>query len=145
MLKPATLANVSNRLTGKEYDLVAFDPRYVLVAGGQDRFRIHTNNTSGTVNTIPFTCYNDSLEASDYLNGQQMAGNSSNVAVGHLWARGTIDSRSCAANARKTGELIGTAFTARDLMSVAEALEEDGMLRYWGKLVWPDYGETPKH
>lgn len=34
---------------------------------------------------------------------------------------------------RKRGELIGTAFTARDMMRVLDALGEDGLLRYWGE------------
>lgn len=35
------------------------------------------------------------------------------------------------------GGLIGTAFVARDLMSVVDALGEDGMLRFWGERWWP--------
>lgn len=32
----------------------------------------------------------------------------------------------------RTGDFIGTAFTARDIMRIVDALDEDGMLRYWG-------------
>jgi hypothetical protein len=28
--------------------------------------------------------------------------------------------------------MLGTAFQARDLMQLVDALQEDGMLRYWG-------------
>jgi hypothetical protein len=62
-----------------------------------------------------------------------MLGNSSDVALGRLWARGAIDADICFKKANETGRLIGTAFVARDLISVVDALEEDGMSRYWGE------------
>lgn len=58
--------------------------------------------------------------------------NSSDVTLGRLWARGEIDAHLCLENANETGQLISTAFVARDLISIVDALEEDGMLRYWG-------------
>ena len=60
-------------------------------------------------------------------------GNASEVQIGRQWARGAIDARLCKARAAKTGSLLSTAFVARDLMRVAEALEDDGLLRYWGE------------
>ena len=65
--------------------------------------------------------------------------NSSDVSLGTLWARGTIVSQECFDNANlgEGGSLISTAFVARDLMSVVDALGEDGMLRYWGELFNP--------
>lgn len=33
---------------------------------------------------------------------------------------------------RNLGELIGTAFTARDVLAVSEAVNPDGLIRYWG-------------
>lgn len=33
---------------------------------------------------------------------------------------------------RLSGELVGTAFVARDINAVFEALHEDGLIRYWG-------------
>jgi hypothetical protein len=33
----------------------------------------------------------------------------------------------------KTGSLIGRAFVARDMMQIVDALDEDGLLRYWGE------------
>lgn len=55
------------------------------------------------------------------------------AALGRLWARGAVNAKICYENGNKTGGLLGTAFVARDLMSVVDALDEDGMLRYWGK------------
>jgi len=60
--------------------------------------------------------------------------NSSDVALGRLWARGAINADLCFQQSKATGNLTGTAFVARDLISVVDALDEDGMLRYWGKL-----------
>lgn len=59
--------------------------------------------------------------------------NASDVSLGTLWARGSIISQECFRNSNETGSLISTAFVARDLMSVVDALGEDGMLRYWGE------------
>lgn len=55
------------------------------------------------------------------------------VGLGRFWARSTILADQCGRRQNRTGELIGTAFTARDMASVADALDEDGQLRYWGE------------
>lgn len=60
------------------------------------------------------------------------ASNASNVALGQAWVATTTYALSCAENARDVGELIGTAYTARDMMQIVDALGEDGMLRYYG-------------
>lgn len=77
--------------------------------------------------------------------------------LGKLWARGKINAQSCANMQSKNGQLIGTAFTARDIKTVANMLDSDGKIRYWGKfrrsvhsaacikkvprvLVWHDFG-----
>lgn len=51
------------------------------------------------------------------------------------WARGAIDANICKeeGNADEIGEFIGTAFVARDILRVAEAISEDGLIRYWGE------------
>jgi len=50
------------------------------------------------------------------------------------WERASVGANICrkSGNGNETGELVGTAFVARDIMRVAEAVEEDGLLRYWG-------------
>jgi pimeloyl-ACP methyl ester carboxylesterase len=50
------------------------------------------------------------------------------------WERGAIDANICKedGNADEIGEFIGTAFVARDILRVAEAISEDGLIRYWG-------------
>jgi pimeloyl-ACP methyl ester carboxylesterase len=39
---------------------------------------------------------------------------------------------SCFESQNETGRFIGTAFTARDMLAIVDALEEDGKLWYWG-------------
>ena len=55
--------------------------------------------------------------------------------LGRIWAGFGQIASDCAQNedAQKKGELIGTAFTARDLMQIVDAVEEDGLLRYFGE------------
>ncbi|RYP62594.1 hypothetical protein DL771_009673 [Monosporascus sp. 5C6A] len=106
------LAPILQALTGGSHDLVAFDPR-------------------GTGNTIPFWCYENDAEMI-WAAHEVQPSNSSEVMLGRQWARAAIDAHMCFERAAETGSLISTAFVARDLMSVAEALEEDGLLRYWG-------------
>lgn len=86
---------------------------------------------SGTGNTIPFSCVNSHDEAVA-LSSELIFSNSSDVALGRLWSRGTVNANICYEKANNIGGLIGTAFVARDLMSVVDALDEDGKLRYWG-------------
>lgn len=56
----------------------------------------------------------------------------SDAAMGELWANTGAWGNICEAN-DDIGEYVGTAFVARDLMQVVDALDEDGKLRYWGK------------
>jgi hypothetical protein len=100
-------------LTGGQYDLVIFDTR-------------------GTADTIPFSCYDDPAEEfQSFLN--MVPSNESDSSVGELWARAAADAEACLEHSAKNGSVLTTAFVARDLMSVVDALEEDGLLRYWGE------------
>lgn len=106
----------STVFTGGHHDLIAIDPR-------------------GTANTLTFKCYaNDTERASSGGVSNACIANSSDVALGAMWVTGKIFADDCYENrdSRKNGELIGTAFTARDMMQVVDALDEDGLLRYWG-------------
>ncbi|KAH7161232.1 TAP-like protein-domain-containing protein [Dactylonectria macrodidyma] len=100
--------------TGGYHDLVTFVPR-------------------GTGDTLPFSCYATAEErALAALVNPFLSGNSSDVALGKISAEAQIFSQTCYHAQNKTGQLIGTAFVARDMMQIVDALEEDGMLRYWG-------------
>ncbi|KAI0114283.1 alpha/beta-hydrolase [Hypoxylon sp. NC0597] len=99
--------------TGRQFDLVTFDPR----------------GTSGS--RIPMSCIDNLFDAwSFYL--YRTPTNSSEVDLGDKWARGAMLAEACLKTQNKTGSVISSAFVARDMMSVVDALGEDGMLRYWG-------------
>jgi hypothetical protein len=95
----------------------------------------------GTGNTIPFSCTDNDVDLNNILNGL-ILGNSSDVALGRLWTQGAINSELCFQKSNATGSFIGTAFVARDLISVVDALDGDGMLRYWGKQRLWDHNNT---
>jgi pimeloyl-ACP methyl ester carboxylesterase len=63
---------------------------------------------------------------------QTALSNQSDVAAGATWAVATLDAQVCLESEADTGRFLGTAYVARDLIRVVDALEEDGMLRYWG-------------
>jgi hypothetical protein len=69
---------------------------------------------------------------------EMRSGNDSDTALRRLWERGRVDGRICQqqGNGNTTAEFIGTAFVARDMMRVAEAVDSDGLLRYWGTSVF---------
>ena len=54
------------------------------------------------------------------------------------WPRYAAYAKNCSMALAETGEYYGTAFVARDMLRIAEALEDDGMLRYLGKTHPPD-------
>ena len=55
------------------------------------------------------------------------------MALGKLWATTQVAADACLAARNETGALVGTAFVARDMMRIVDALGEDGLLRYWGE------------
>ncbi|KAM0814410.1 putative TAP-like protein-domain-containing protein [Seiridium cardinale] len=100
--------------TGGYHDLIAFDPR-------------------GTANALGYSCFENDVERA-LVSAQYplVAGDASEFELGTLWANSKILANYCEARTQNISELIGTAFVARDLMQVVDALGEDGLLRYWG-------------
>ncbi|RAO72438.1 uncharacterized protein BHQ10_008450 [Talaromyces amestolkiae] len=110
----AGYATLLQALSGGVYNLISFDPR------------------GTSTSNMPFTCYDSEYELEKFADAQTAPDANDTAALGQLWARGTIDANTCAQKHNVTGTLIGTAFTARDVMSIAESVGEDGLLRYWG-------------
>lgn len=54
---------------------------------------------------------------------------------GRLWAASKVLVDRCERTEADIAPFIGTAAVARDLISVVDALDEDGMLRYWGRTI----------
>lgn len=48
------------------------------------------------------------------------------------WNGSTYFSERCATTQADNGRFLSTAFVARDMLQIVDALEEDGLLRYWG-------------
>lgn len=97
-------------MTGGQHDLISWDPR-------------------GTGQTLRFQCFEPEELGQTFAVGVPDA---SDVAAGIQWAEATILAEACGARLNETGDLVGMAFTARDMMQIVDALDEDGMLRYWG-------------
>ncbi|KAK5634727.1 hypothetical protein RRF57_010440 [Xylaria bambusicola] len=120
----AGLGDMLQAVTGGEHDLIAWDPR-------------------GTAQTLTFSCFANATERAAIFQ-QFSLGNASDVARGVIWAGAKNGADACANHpeAQKRGPLIGTAFTARDAMQIVDAVEEDGLLRYWGLSYGTDLGAT---
>lgn len=84
---------------------------------------------------MTFSCYESDEERTAARTALSLtgSGNASNAAVGRTWALSSTFVDLCHDRAKEEGGLINTAFAARDLMQIVDALGEDGMLRYWGK------------
>lgn len=83
-------------LSGGSYDLIAF-------------------NTRGTGQTLPFSCF-ESDQARKVASALTPIGaGGSNTALEELWAAKVALAQLCFGVSNKTGDLIGTAFTARDM------------------------------
>lgn len=70
-----------------------------------------------------------------YLNRYSAFTNSSDTALGENWSSNGMIAEMCGLKIKHFGAFLGTSFVARDLMRVVDALGEDGMLRFWGKLI----------
>ena len=102
-------------LSGGEYNIVGMDPR-------------------GVSAELPFVC-----TKSEYASAQvsstivDMGASERDFMTG--WAWGTQVAGICQyqGNGNETAEYIGTAATARDMARIAEVIDEDGLIRYWGE------------
>ncbi|KAI2616922.1 TAP-like protein-domain-containing protein [Hypomontagnella submonticulosa] len=115
-------AELMGPTTGGYHDLVSWDPR-------------------GTGKTLRFSCWPNDPSGYFGAMGGVLAG-SADTATGRLWAEGEIIATQCHTQLGKTGELVGMAFAARDMMSIVDALGEDGQLRYWGISAGTTLGST---
>ena len=102
---------------GPQWNLVSWDPR-------------------GTGKTIPFDC-GDAAALPPTRKRQANALVNANLTEYFLnggWESITYIADACAANATaaENGQYISTAFVARDMIEIVDALGEDGRLRYYG-------------
>ena len=104
---------------GAQWNLVSWDPR-------------------GTGNTIPFRCNLTGLTSADATTprkrdvGTLVSTNLTEIFLNGGWEAAGQIADYCSLGANETGTLIGTAFVARDMIEIVDALGEDGMLRFYG-------------
>lgn len=114
MLAPDLAANI-----GPQWNLVSWDPR-------------------GTGKTIPFDCGIDDPTLTPTITNIKRetpllpTGNLTEYYLNYGWDLAGQIADTCYENMNETGQYIGTAFTARDMMDIVDALGEDGFLRYYG-------------
>lgn len=58
---------------------------------------------------------------------------SSDTAVGRLWAEGKSLADRCYEKLKDVGEYVGTAYAARDVMQIVDAIDEGPLLNFYGK------------
>lgn len=110
-----TMADVLHEVLGGSHDLIGFDPR-------------------GTGKTIPFNCNRtDStlpIQVRDL--SEVTIQRDVNEAIEEAWPENMELASECLEKMNERGSLIGTAFVARDMLQIVDALGEDGLLHYWG-------------
>lgn len=109
-------AEMAHAVIGPQWNLISWDPR-------------------GTGYTIPFVCDLEAIASIPERKRQLGTLVSTNLTAVFLnggWELAGELAEYCASSANETAALIGTAFTARDMMEIVDALGEDGLLRYYG-------------
>ncbi|KAF7504150.1 hypothetical protein GJ744_002619 [Endocarpon pusillum] len=109
---------------GGQYNVVSWDPR-------------------GTGKTIPFDCGLAETAAVQRRDADSLL--RTNLTERFLnggWDDAESYAEACYSTMNATGELIGTAFVARDMVEIIDALGEDGLLRYWGLSYGTQLGST---
>lgn len=85
---------------------------------------------------LRFSCYKSDEERllATTPNPLYQAPDPSDTALGELWAAGKVLADICLERQEKIGRLIGTAFVARDVMRIVDALGQGQLLNYYGKM-----------
>jgi pimeloyl-ACP methyl ester carboxylesterase len=111
---------------------VAFGPRIQNITGGYFDVILPVQRGTQDGDLLEFTCYANEpgFPASPEFQSAKAADTQSAT----NWANAEILANDCYAAQNLTGEFLGSAFDARDWMGVVDALGEDGLLRYYGKL-----------
>ncbi|KIW99552.1 uncharacterized protein Z518_11291 [Rhinocladiella mackenziei CBS 650.93] len=114
---PAWADEARNNI-GAQWNLVSWDPR-------------------GTGNTIPFQCNLTALTGAAVTSQKRDVGTLVSTDLTAVFLNGGWEAAGqladyCLSEASETGTLIGTAFVARDMIKIVDALDEDGLLRFYG-------------
>ncbi|KPI43443.1 Tripeptidyl aminopeptidase [Cyphellophora attinorum] len=109
--------------TGHDFHYVSFDPRGVGLNIPYLCPDVGQNSTDPSESDFVAPSYIPPISIIPDTDEWFEAQYENNLATGKSCASGTYE---------QLGELIGTAFVARDVNAIAEALGEDGLIRYWG-------------
>ena len=88
----------------------------------------------GVGETLPYLCFGSTADSAEFFRTAPTTSNSSDAALGLVWAYNDLLAETCYNKLADIGDLVGTAFAARDLIQVVDALGGDRKLRYWGEL-----------
>lgn len=82
-----------------------------------------------------FSCYEteEIRKSATTLRALFLNTDAADFALGDLWANGKVLADTCYEKMNETGSFIGTAFTARDVMSIVDAIDQGPLLNYYGK------------
>nr|POF26071.1 tripeptidyl aminopeptidase [Quercus suber] len=89
---------------------------------------------AGTGVTIPVSCYADFTDRQPI---DTYGLNSSDASISAAWKHAQVLTSACKTALVDTGELLGTAYVARDMERIVDALGEDGLLRLYGRAFAP--------
>jgi pimeloyl-ACP methyl ester carboxylesterase len=82
------------------------------------------------------SCFNTSAERINtyYYETKNIADPEDTALIGKAWGGSKVLASACYnyPGFRQNASMVGTAFSARDLMQIVDAIEPDGLLRYWG-------------
>ncbi|CAJ0542957.1 Ff.00g003380.m01.CDS01 [Fusarium sp. VM40] len=111
----AYLGQDFRNIMGGHNDIISFDPR-------------------GVGRTIPFACNTSSTSAELARRSQKDLPQADlwEYVKNEGWARMQAVAEACYETQQENGRFLSTAFTARDMIKIVDALKEDGKLRYWG-------------
>ena len=111
-------ASALREVIGPQWNLLSWDPR-------------------GTGKTIPFQCAPPTGLTDDTTNTKRdieplVRANATEGFLEYGWDFAGQIADSCAQQSNDTGTLIGTAFTARDVIQIVDALDDGNLLHYYG-------------
>jgi hypothetical protein len=97
----------------------------------------------GTGTTIPALCFTNQTARSEALASvpELVSGSGFESSAEAAWQANSKIAAVCAESPAliDAGTLIGTSYTARDMLKIVEALGEDGLLRYYGEWCHPRF------
>ena len=92
---------------------------------------------SGTANTLTAYCstnVTEKLAIGTEARLNDFPKPSDEMGIGRQWAGSGLYAKYCSeGELKENGAYLSTAFTARDLMQIVDAVTDDGLLKYWGK------------